>query len=43
MVMSFYHGFYTQQEPNGAIIMGVGDPNEPKGYNMGHTFHFLHK
>ncbi|MCK5848749.1 MAG: FAD-binding oxidoreductase [Caldisericia bacterium] len=42
MVMSFYHGFYTQQEPNGAIIMGVGDPNEPKGYNMEHSFHFLH-
>jgi sarcosine oxidase subunit beta len=41
MVMSFTHGFYTQQEPNGAILMGVGDPNEPKGYNMDHSYHFL--
>ncbi|MDD4613931.1 MAG: FAD-binding oxidoreductase, partial [Caldisericia bacterium] len=42
MVMSFTHGFYTQQEPNGAILMGVGDPHEPKGYNMDHSYHFLH-
>jgi len=42
MVMSFTHGFYTQQEPNGPILMGVGDPNEPKGTNMDHSYHFLH-
>lgn len=41
MVMSFYHNFYTQQEPNGAIIMGIGDPNEPKGINFGNSYHFL--
>jgi sarcosine oxidase subunit beta len=43
MVMSFYHNFYTQQEPNGAIIMGIGDPTEPKEINQGHTYKFLHK
>lgn len=43
MVMSFFHNFYTQQEPNGAIIMGIGDPNEPKGLNIGHSYRFLHK
>jgi len=43
MVMSFYHNFYTQQEPNGAIIMGIGDPNEPKEINYGNTYRFLHK
>lgn len=43
MVMSFYHNFYTQQEPNGAIIMGIGDPNEPKGFNMDHTLSFARK
>lgn len=41
MVMSFYHNFYTQQEPNGSILMGFGDSNEPKDYNMGHTYKFL--
>jgi sarcosine oxidase subunit beta len=43
MVMSFYHNFYTQQEPNGAIIMGIGDPNELKGYNMDHSLSFARK
>ncbi len=43
MVMSFYHNFYTQQEPNGAIIMGIGDPNEMKGYNMEHSLAFAKK
>ena len=41
MVMSFYHNFYTQQEPNGSILMGFGDPTEPKDFNQGHTFKFL--
>jgi len=41
MVMSFYHNFYTQQEPNGAILMGFGDPTEPKDFNQGHTYKFL--
>lgn len=43
MVMSFYHNFYTQQEPNGAIIMGIGDPKEPKGINHGYNYDFLHQ
>jgi sarcosine oxidase subunit beta len=41
MVMSFHHNFYTQQEPNGSILMGFGDPSEPKDFNQGHTFKFL--
>jgi sarcosine oxidase, subunit beta len=41
MVMSFYHNFYTQQEPNGSILMGIGDPNEPKDFNQGNTYSFL--
>ena len=41
MVMSFYHNFYTQQEPNGSILMGIGDSNEVKGYNQGNTFSFI--
>lgn len=41
MVMSFYHNFYTQQEPNGSILMGFGDPTELKDHNQGHTFKFL--
>lgn len=41
MVMSFSKGIYCQQTPHGSIIMGLGDPNEPKGYDMGHSWQFL--
>lgn len=41
MVISFFHGLYCQQVPNGNFIMGVGDPNEPKGFNIGHSWQFL--
>ena len=41
MVISFYHHFYCQQVPHGAFIMGQGDPNEPKGHNIGHSWQFL--
>jgi len=41
MVISFYHHFYCQQVPHGAFIMGQGDPNEPRGHNIGHSWQFL--
>ncbi|HBY57070.1 MAG TPA: FAD-dependent oxidoreductase [Candidatus Atribacteria bacterium] len=40
MLMSFSHNFYCQQTPHGSIIMGFGDPNEPKGYDMGSSWQF---
>jgi sarcosine oxidase subunit beta len=43
MVMSFQHGFYTQQTPHGSIIIGMGEPNEPQGVNMASSWEFLHK
>lgn len=43
MVMSFQHGFYTQQTPHGSIIIGMGEPNEPKGLEMRSSWDFLHK
>lgn len=41
MVISFYYNFYCQQVPHGSFIMGQGDPNEPKGHNIGHSWQFL--
>ncbi|MEC9489034.1 MAG: FAD-binding oxidoreductase [Halanaerobium sp.] len=41
MVMSFSGNFYIQQTPHGSFIMGQGDPNEPKGYDLGHSWQFL--
>lgn len=41
MVMSFSGNFYIQQTPHGSFIMGQGDPNEPKGFDMGHSWQFL--
>lgn len=41
MVMSFSIGIYCQQTPHGSLVMGVGDPKEPKGYDIGHTWQFL--
>ena len=40
MLMSFSHNFYCQQTPHGSIIMGFGDPNEPKGYNINSSWQF---
>lgn len=42
MVMSFSIGIYCQQTPHGSIVMGIGDPEEPKGYDTGHSWQFLH-
>jgi sarcosine oxidase subunit beta len=41
MVMSFSIGIYCQQTPHGSLVMGIGDPNEPKGYDIGHSWQFL--
>jgi sarcosine oxidase subunit beta len=41
MVMSFHHGLYCQQTPDGSFIMGIGDPNELKGYVTTSSWHFL--
>jgi len=43
MLMSFSIGIYGQQTPHGSLIMGMGDPNEPKGYDIGHSWDFLHE
>jgi len=40
MLMSFSRNFYCQQTPHGSIIMGFGDPDEPKGYNIGTSWQF---
>lgn len=41
MVMSFSRRFYCQQTPHGSFIMGMGDPNEPKDFDLGHSWQFL--
>jgi len=41
MVISFTHGLYCQQVPHGSFIMGLGDPHEPKGFNIGHSWQFM--
>lgn len=41
MVISFHHGLYCQQTPHGSFIMGVGDPHEPRGYNIESSWQFL--
>jgi len=43
MVMSFSIGIYCQQTPHGSLVMGIGDPREPKGYDTGHSWQFLHE
>lgn len=43
MVMSFYHGIYCQQVPHGGFVMGLGDPNEIKDYNIDSSWQFLHE
>ena len=41
MVMSFQRHFYVQQTPHGSVIMGIGDPSEPKGLNINSSWQFL--
>ena len=40
MLMSFSRNFYCQQTPHGSIIMGLGDPDEPKGHDIGSSWQF---
>jgi sarcosine oxidase subunit beta len=40
MLMSFSRNFYCQQTPHGSIIMGFGDPGEPKGHDIGSSWQF---
>ncbi len=41
MVISFQHGFYCQQTPHGSFILGLGDPSEPKGFNIETSWQFM--
>lgn len=41
MVISFQHNIYCQQTPHGSFIMGMGDPNEPKSFNINSSWQFL--
>jgi len=41
MVMTFHRHFYVQQTPHGSVIMGIGDPSEPVGFNINPTWQFL--
>ena len=40
MLMSFSRNFYCQQTPHGSIIMGCGNPDEPKGDDIGSSWQF---
>ncbi|MFZ7103162.1 MAG: NAD(P)/FAD-dependent oxidoreductase [Peptococcaceae bacterium] len=41
MVISFNHNIYCQQTPHGSFVMGMGDPNEPQGFNINSSWQFL--
>ena len=41
MVISLHHRLYCQQTPHGSFIMGVGDPHEPKDFNINSSWEFL--
>ncbi len=41
MLMSFYHGIYCQQVPHGGFLMGLGDPNEIKDFNIDSSWQFM--
>ncbi|AZR72473.1 FAD-dependent oxidoreductase [Anoxybacter fermentans] len=41
MVMSFSYNIYCQQNPHGSFIMGFGDPNEPRDFNIRSSWQFL--
>ena len=43
MVISFNVGLYARQEMSGGIVMGMGDPNEPVGTNVGSSMHFMYE
>ncbi len=41
MVISFSQNIYCQQTPHGAFIMGRGDKDMPKGYDVSSSWKFL--
>lgn len=41
MVISFSRRLYCQQVPHGSFVMGVGDPREPKDFNINSSWDFL--
>lgn len=41
MVISFYDNVYFRQTERGEIVGGWGDPNEPSGFDIGSSIHFL--
>ncbi|MCL4425677.1 MAG: FAD-binding oxidoreductase [Firmicutes bacterium] len=41
MIISFDYGTYCKQEPHGGIVMGVGDPEELKGFGVHSSWQFL--
>lgn len=41
MLMSFSRNYYCQQGPEGSFVMGMGNPAEPLGYDIGHSWQFL--
>jgi len=43
MILSFEDGTWCKQTPSGNFIMGIGDPNEEKGFNMAGSWQFLHE
>ncbi|MCD6461822.1 MAG: FAD-binding oxidoreductase [Thermoplasmata archaeon] len=43
MVISFSKGIYFSQTKRGEIVGGIGDPNEPSGFNMKGSLNFLHR
>ena len=43
MVISFSVGLYARQEMSGGVVMGMGDPNEPVGTQVGSSMHFMYE
>ncbi len=41
MVMNFFHKSYCQQVVNGSLLLGYGNPQEPKGLNYECSWQFL--
>ena len=41
MFMSFSQNIYCQQTPHGSFIMGRGDANEPRDFNMNASWRFM--
>ncbi len=41
MFMSFSQNIYCQQTPHGSFIMGRGDANEPRDFNMNASWSFM--